>query len=216
MDRKAFSLVPEFQADTYTLDTLEQLTRILRKYCVHEVKFTSSRRLGLAGVDREDLDFISRELQPFSTTRKTGWITTLQACPGQNQCGYGLRDTALLAARIEALELPALPPAKIKIGIAGCRMCCTEPYVRDLGLIAENSGWKLTFGGNGGGRPRLGDTIAEGLTDNQAVELIRNCLTVYLKHAGPRMRTARFMESYGAEKFRQTVLALASQESERN
>jgi NAD(P)H-nitrite reductase large subunit len=208
MPAKKFSRIPGFQAASIDINSLEQIIQVLKKYDVQEVQFTSTRRLGVIGPAQEVLETIGRELEPFIPPQKKSWITYIQSCPGREQCKYGIRDSQSLADRIEEIQLPEPLKAKVKVGIAGCHMCCTEPLVRDIGLIAEHKGWKLIFGGNAGGRARIGDVIAEGLNDEQAIELIRNCLIVYLENAGLKMRTARFMEAYGPEKFIQTVISL--------
>jgi len=201
-------LVPGIRVETFSLEELELLTRILRDHQVDGIRFTAAGRLRLAGVDRQQLDAIAQALQPLAADRTTGWITTIQACPGKEGCRYGTRDGEALAAKIAAITLPFTPPAKIKIGIAGCAMCCTEPYVRDIGILAEQKGWKLIFGGNAAGRPRIGDVIAEGLNDVEVIELLTRCLTVYARNARPKMRTARFLESFGAAKFRDEVVSM--------
>lgn len=212
--RKTFPLVPAFQAETFTVQNLERFIAILKRYQVQELKFTSSHRLGLSGLTQEELARIGHELRQLSTPRGNSWFTSLQACPGREHCHHATGDAEALACRIEKIELPFTPRAKIKVGIAGCRMCCTEPYVRDIGLIAGNKGWTLTFGGNGGGRPRIGDIISEGLTADQAVELIRRCLTVYQKNAGTKMRTARFMEAHSKEALLREIFVLPLPETE--
>ncbi|SHO50577.1 Nitrite and sulphite reductase 4Fe-4S domain-containing protein [Desulfopila aestuarii DSM 18488] len=201
MNHTTFLLVPNFRVETFTIEQLELLTHVLQDHHVNGVKFTAAGRLRVAGIDRQQLDVIAEALQPLANGPVTDWITTIQSCPGKEGCRYGTRNGEELAARIEAIILPVPPPAKIKIGIAGCSMCCTEPYVRDIGLLAEQKGWKLIFGGNAAGRPRIGDTIAEGLRDDEVIELVQRCLTVYVHHAKPKMRTARFMEYFGVEAF---------------
>ncbi len=205
MPKTNFSLVPNFQADTFALDELENLTHVLQKFSVHGVKFTSTRRLALAGPTKEERAQISSELQHISIPRKNNWITSIQACPGKSWCKHGIRDSTALAERVESIEFDFTPKGRIKIGIAGCKRCCTEPYIRDIGVVPDRIGWTLTFGGNGGGKPRIGDIIARGLTNKQAIELIRNCLTVYQENAESKMRTARFIESFGLQQFARLV-----------
>jgi NAD(P)H-nitrite reductase large subunit len=159
----------------------------------------------LSGPNGEQLAEISRELRSMHKPALHGWITSLHSCPGED-CKYAIRSTREICDRIERIHLPRPLPAKMKIGLAGCLRCCTSPYVRDLGLIAEPKGWKLIFGGNAGGRPRIGDCVAKGLNDDQTIELIHRCIMVYLDKAAPKMRTARFMELYDAEKFKKNVL----------
>jgi NAD(P)H-nitrite reductase large subunit len=97
-------------------------------------------------------------------------------------------------------------PAKVKIGVSGCPNKCGEAYVRDIGLFGKKSGWTFIFGGNSGARPRIGDIIAENLTDDQVIELARKCLDYYKANARGRERTARFIERIGIEEFKKAVL----------
>jgi len=85
-------------------------------------------------------------------------------------------------------------------------MCCTEPYVRDLGIFASKKGWTLVFGGNGGNNARIGDIVAEGLNDDEVLALAKKCLTIYQEEATPHSRSARFMERFGIEAFKESVL----------
>ncbi|MFV0438745.1 MAG: NAD(P)/FAD-dependent oxidoreductase [Desulfopila sp.] len=205
MAHQQFSLVPDFRAATLTVDHLKQLTEILQSFHISSLQITGSGRLRVAGIDHRLLHSLSQALQPLTTPVTASWLTSLQACPGQAGCRHGCGDGAALAARIEAIEPETALPAKIKIGIAGCPRCCTEPLVRDIGVIATPRGWKLCFGGNGGGRPRIADTIGTGLSEDQVIALLRRCLEIYGRNSRPGMRTARFLESFGLERFRQML-----------
>lgn len=208
MPRQPFTLLPALRLDALSPQDLEHLARVLKKYEVEAVKFVAGGQLRLAGLAKERLPDLAGELQALATTRTSGWYTSLQVCPGSESCRHGIRDGQALAQKIDTLELPSPPPGKIKIGIAGCSRCCTEPYVRDIGIVADRRGWKLLFGGNAGSRPRIADLIAEGLRDDEVIELLGRCLTVYLHKARPKMRTARFLETYGIENFRRDVLKM--------
>jgi NAD(P)H-nitrite reductase large subunit len=97
-------------------------------------------------------------------------------------------------------------PAKVKIGVSGCPFCCAESYVRDIGLIGRKKGWVVTFGGNSGGRPRIGDVIAEDVGDDEAVALVRRCLEYYRDNVDKKLRTARFVEKKGIDAIKQAIL----------
>ncbi|MCK4838319.1 MAG: hypothetical protein KAS94_05915 [Desulfobulbaceae bacterium] len=72
-------------------------------------------------------------------------------------------------------------------------MNCCESYIRDVGIFGKKKGWTLVFGGNGGGCPRIGDIIAEGLDDEEVIKLAAKCLAYYKEHARKFERTGRFM-----------------------
>jgi len=97
-------------------------------------------------------------------------------------------------------------PAKVKIGVSGCPFCCAESYVRDIGLIGKNKGWIVTFGGNSGGRPRIGDVIAKDVDDAEAIALVKRCLEYYRDNVEKKLRTARFVEKIGIETIKQAIL----------
>jgi NAD(P)H-nitrite reductase large subunit len=75
-----------------------------------------------------------------------------------------------------------------------------------VGLTAEKKGWRFSFGGNGAGRPRIGDLVAEGLSDDGAVALVTKTLNYYLQTAKFKTRSARFMERFGIEALQKAVL----------
>lgn len=132
----------------------------------------------------------------------------VQACPGTETCKFGQQDSLGLAAKIEKMYVGKKDfiPAKTKFGISGCKLNCAESYVRDLGAFATPDGWIVVVGGNSGGRPRIGDVIAEDLSEEDALELIKKCLDYYSKNAKPRERMPRFIQRIGVEEFKKAVL----------
>jgi len=205
-NKKTFTTIPGLNMGLFSPKELEQIVAIINKYDVPMTKITGAQRLALLGMDEEDQERLKAELKPLTRPVVANGLTYVQACPGSRWCKFGTSDAPALGARIERLDLPTPMPGKVKIGISGCRMCCTEPYVRDVGIFASKKGWTLIFGGNGGGNPRLGDIVAEGLTDDQVVDLVQKCLTVYQQQAKFKSRTARFMERFGIDALKQAVL----------
>jgi NAD(P)H-nitrite reductase large subunit len=97
-------------------------------------------------------------------------------------------------------------PAKLKVGVSGCPMTCAEGYVRDIGLIGKRSGWIVTFGGNSGGRPRIAEVVAEGLTSEQAIGLVDKLVAYYRQNGKKRERVARMVERLGIAAVKAAVL----------
>jgi len=204
--QKTFTIVPGLNMGLFPPLELEKIVAVINKYRVPTTKITSAQRLALLGMDEEDQQRLMAEIKPLTRPVVTNGLTYVQACPGAQWCKFGVADALALGAKIEKLVLPTPMPSKVKIGISGCRMSCTEPFVRDVGIFATKKGWTLVFGGNGGGNPRLGDIVAEGLNDDQVVELTRKCLTFYQQNAKYKSRTARFMERVGIEALKKAVL----------
>lgn len=209
---KKFVRVPGFHADSLPLASLEEIVNLMKDHQVEELKFSGNHQISIPENDQPTLDSIAEGLQKVApqhgatAAKNVPGFTTIRTCPDTANCKHGIRDIGPLSELLNSIVLPGKLPAKVKVSIAGCKMCCTTPFVRDIGLIAQRKGWTLVFGGNSGGRPRIADVIGEGLTDGQSVDLILRCLIIYIKNAKPKMRTARFLEFYGPEKFVREVL----------
>ena len=202
-NHKTYALMPEIKMGMMTPDDLEKIAGICRKYGVPVTKITSAQRFAFLGMKPEQLEALKKELRiPDTLPHIRNRIHYVQACPGIQWCKYGTGDSLALGTAIEQIELDGPLPYKVKVGVSGCRMCCCESWIRDIGLISQKSGWKVIFGGNGAGRPRIGDVIAEDLNDREAVALVKKCLTFYLKNAKFKTRSARFMERIGIEELK--------------
>jgi NAD(P)H-nitrite reductase large subunit len=207
MNQKTFTVIPGLNMGLFSPKDLAQIVAIITRYDVPMTKITSAQRLALLGMDEEEQKRLKTELQPLIRPVAVNGVHYVQACPGSQWCKFGTSDSLALGARIEKLSFAEPMPGKVKVGISGCRMSCTEPYVRDVGIFATKKGWTLVFGGNGGGNPRLGDIIAEALTDDQVVELVEKCLKAYQQNAKYKSRSARFMERFGIDAFKEAVLS---------
>ncbi len=205
-NKKTFSVVPGLNMGLFAPKDLEDILQVINKYNVPATKITSAQRLALLGMTTEDMAALQQELKSHTRTVAKNGVTYVQSCPGPKWCKFGIADSLSLGKKMEELSMEKPFKAKLKVGVAGCRMCCTEPYVRDVGIFASKKGWTLIFGGNGGGNPRLGDIVASGLNDDEVLALVKKCLTVYQEEANPHSRTARFMERFGIEALKKRVL----------
>lgn len=191
---KTYTIVPGPRMGVVSIEYLEKLAQVARQNEIPLIKITSAQRFAFAGYSPESTDRIWKEMGLQGAPGKPVGIHYIQACPGVKWCKYGRQDSLALGEAIEKNFIAKSLPAKTKIGISGCPMNCCESFVRDIGVFGKKKGWTLVFGGNGGGLPRIGDIIAEGLTDHQVLELTGRCLDFYKERARNKERTARFME----------------------
>jgi NAD(P)H-nitrite reductase large subunit len=205
-DRKTYAIVPRTPVGLVSPAVLEAISSVVRKYNIPITKITSGQRLALVGLQRDEVDQVWHDLKMEVGQAMELCVHYVQACPGTEVCKFGVRDSLGLGSELEKLYVGMDLPAKIKIGVSGCPFCCAESYVRDIGLIGKKKGWILTFGGNSGGRPRIGDVIAKDIGDVEAVSLIQRCLEYYRNNVDKKLRTARFVEKTGIEVIRKAVL----------
>ena len=96
-------------------------------------------------------------------------------------------------------------PCRTKIGVAGCRNACGSVYNKDVGLIADKTGFIVCAGGSGGYNPRLADVIAKDLTEKEALKMIDNIFEYYKENAEPGEKLGFFIDRIGLDNFKLNI-----------
>jgi NAD(P)H-nitrite reductase large subunit len=154
---------------------------------------------------KDEIDKIWEELGTDIGRATELCVHYAQACPGTAVCKFGVQDSLGLGIELEKMFEGVELPAKFKFGVSGCPLCCGESYVRDVGLIGKKKGWTLIFGGNSGAKARIGDVLAEDLSKEDVVDLVKKCLEYYKENGKKKERTSKFMERVGADAMKQAV-----------
>ena len=207
-DGITYAVITRMPAGIVTPDDLENVAKVGRKYKVPMLKITSGQRIALVGIAPENVQGVIDDLGPHAKPETASCVRFVQACLGTDMCRYGNQDSVGLAKSVDALFKDQTFPAKIKIGISGCPRCCGESHTRDIGIMGTNRGWTVLFGGNGGTRPRFGDSIARDLTTGEALDCAQRLAGYYRTHAKTHERTARFMERVGTDTLKSELLTL--------
>ncbi len=205
-DKKTYAIVPRTPVGVVTPEVLEQIAEVVKKYEIPVVKITSGQRMALVGIKEEDVDPVWKDLGLDVGRATELCVHYAQACPGTAVCRFGVQDSLGLGMELEELFAGMELPAKVKFGVSGCPICCGESYVRDVGVLGKKKGWTVIFGGNSGGRPRIGDVIAKDLSKEEVIDLVRRCLEYYAANGKKKERTARFMDRIGVDAFKEAVL----------
>jgi NAD(P)H-nitrite reductase large subunit len=207
-DKETYAIVPRMPMGVLTPAILERLAKVARKYDVRIIKITSGQRIALVGVKPQDVENAWNDLELEVGPAEGLCVHYVQACPGTETCKFGQGDSLGLAARIEKMYVGKKDfiPAKLKFGISGCRLNCSESFVRDIGAFAAPDGWTVVVGGNSGGRPRIGNVIAEKRSEAETLELMKRILDFYARNANQRERLPRFIERIGVDEFKRAVL----------
>ena len=205
-DGETWAIVPRTPVGVITPAVLEALNTVVQKYSIPIVKITSGQRIALVGVKADQVEGIWADLGTDVGQAIELCVHFVQACPGTSVCKFGVQDSLGLGMDLEKLYVGMELPAKVKMGVSGCPLCCASSLVRDIGVIGKKSGFTVSFGGHPGGRPRIADEIAEGLTHKQVVDLVRKLLVYYNANAKKKERCARFVERVGIEAIKAAVL----------
>ncbi|HDS63204.1 MAG TPA: NAD(P)/FAD-dependent oxidoreductase [Methanofollis liminatans] len=204
-DRETYAIVPRTPAGIVAPEDLENIARVARRYEIPVIKITSGQRMALVGIKAEDVEKIWNEIGMTVGEATAPCVHYVQACPGTAVCKYGVQDSLGLGLELEKVYQDLNLPAKLKMGVSGCPRCCGESYVRDIGVLGTTKGWTVTFGGNSGGRPRIGDVIAKDLAKEDVIALVKLLLDYYIENGKPGERTARLVDRVGIDAVKAAV-----------
>lgn len=205
-DKQTYAIVPRLPLGLVTPEILEKIAGVAKKYNIPIIKITSAQRLALVGIKPESVNEIWKELGLDVGPAVEVCVHYVQACPGTTVCRFGIQDSLDLGGKLEKLFVGMALPAKAKIGISGCPFNCGEGLVKDFGAFGKKSGWTVSFGGNSGAKPRIGDIIAEDLSSEEVIDLAKRCFDFYQNNSKGKERTARFIERIGIDEFKKAVL----------
>jgi NAD(P)H-nitrite reductase large subunit len=93
------------------------------------------------------------------------------------------------------------------MAVSGCRLSCSESWVRDVGLIGQKDGWDLVVGGNVGASPRIAQLCASGLDDNRALAMIAQIIDFYRQEAKKGERLGKIIDRLGIESIKDHLAA---------
>ncbi len=205
-DGETYAIVPRTPVGLVTAEQLEKIAAVSRKYDIPVIKITSGQRFALVGIKEEQIDSVWNDLGIAAGEAIELCLHYVQACPGTAVCRFGVQDSLGLGTEIESFFSHLDMPAKIKIGVSGCPFCCGESFVRDIGLFAKKSGWTLIVGGSSARRPRIGDIVAQDLSKNEVMNLIKKILEFYKNNGKTRERMAQFVDRVGIDNIKDALL----------
>jgi NAD(P)H-nitrite reductase large subunit len=204
-DETTYAIVPRTPVGLVTPEDLERLAAVARKFEIPVVKITSGQRFALVGIRHEDVEKVWQDLNMDMGKAVELCLHYVQACPGTTVCKFGQQDSLGLGQRIEEFFIGMDMPAKVKIGVSGCPLCCGESFVRDIGVFGKKSGWNLVVGGSSARRARVGDLVCEKIAEEDVIPLVKKTLEYYRDNAKPRERVARFVDRVGIEEVKEAL-----------
>ena len=203
-DLETFSILPHIPGGFADPALLRKIADVAEKYGAKYVKLTGAQRIAIIGIREEDLDNAWSE---FTDKSKAIGLTirSIQMCPGTWSCKRAKQDSPGLGFALDKEYYGKPAPAKFKMGISGCANGCSDPWMKDLGFFGTDSGFTAVVGGNGGGTPKLGQAIAEGLTADEAIALTGKVIVFYREHGKTPERLGATIERVGFDAFMKAV-----------
>ncbi|NOW92206.1 NAD(P)H-nitrite reductase large subunit [Clostridium beijerinckii] len=202
--KRTFGITPHIPGGFITIETMQKIVDIAKKYN-GILKITSGQRILITNLKQEDLENVWNELGMEPAVKTQNSVKNVEMCPAgyckrskYNTIGTGMK----LSRKYQWMEMPC----RTKIGVAGCRNACGSVYSKDIGVIADKTGFIVAAGGSGGYNPRMADIIAKDITESQALSLVDNIFEYYIENAEAGEKLGFFIDRIGIEKFNQDVL----------
>jgi len=205
-DKKTYAVAPHIPCGVTSPEALRKLADVAEEFGAAAVKVTSAQRIALVGLREEDIDAVWDALGAKPGAAVGLCVRSVKACPGTTFCKRGQQDSLSLGMALDETYHGMELPGKLKMGVSGCGNQCAETCIKDIGLVGKPKGWDLLVGGNGGGRPRLSEKLADGLSTEDAKALIAKIIDFYRANAKPRERIGRMIDRIGIDALKEAVL----------
>ncbi|MBI1824089.1 MAG: NAD(P)/FAD-dependent oxidoreductase [Nitrospirae bacterium] len=194
-----YSVVPRMYGGVTSPEDLRKIADVAEKYHVPMVKLTGGQRIDLLGVKKESLPLIWADLGMPSGHAYAKAIRTVKTCVGTEFCRFGVQDSTTFGIRMEKEFEGLYTPHKVKMAVSGCPRNCAESYVKDIGVVAIQTGWEIYVGGAAGMTVRKGDLLATVGTGDEALRVATLFLQFYREEGNYLERTYDFVVRIGVE-----------------
>jgi len=202
--KRTFGITPHIPGGFITIDIMQKIVDVAKEYN-GVLKLTSGQRILITNLKEEDLPNIWDELGMEPAVKTQNSVKNVEMCPAgyckrskYNTIGTGMK----LSRKYQWMEVPC----RTKIGVAGCRNACGSVYSKDVGVIADKTGFMVVAGGSAGYNPRIADIITKDITEDQALNLVDNIFKHYKEIAEPGEKLGFFIDRIGITKFNEEVL----------
>lgn len=201
---RTFAITPHIPGGFTTPETLEKFAAVARKY-KGVLKITSGQRIMITNLKEEDLMDIWQELGMEPAVKSPYSVKNVEICPA-GFCKRSKNNTIVIGMKISKKYHGAPMPNRTKIGVSGCRNACGSVYSKDVGVIADVTGFIVSAGGSSGYFPRMADIIAKDITEKEAFELVERILEYYNEKAEFGEKLGPFIDRIGIDEFKKNVL----------
>jgi len=206
-DKETYAIAPHIPCGLVTPELLRKIADVSEKYEAKALKITGAARIAIIGLKEDDIDAAWSELGLAKGAAVGMCVRSIRACPGTTFCKLGKQDALGMGKKLDEIYHAYELPGKFKMAVSGCRLSCSESWVRDIGLTGEKSGWFISIGGNVGATPRIGKVLVSNLNDDDAIKAVENIVDYYKNNAKTNERLGKMIERIGLEPFEKAVQA---------
>jgi nitrite reductase (NADH) large subunit len=204
-----YSVIPRMWGGLTNPRELRAIADVADKFNIPTVKVTGGQRIDLLGVKKEDLPAVWDDLNDAGMVSGHAYgksLRTVKTCVGSEWCRFGTQDSTSMGVDLEKMTWGSWTPHKFKMAVSGCPRNCAEATIKDLGVVAVDSGWEISIGGNGGIHVRATDFLVKVETAEEVKEYTGAFMQLYRETGFYLERTAPWLERVGMDFVKEKIV----------
>ncbi|VBB05802.1 Hypothetical protein LUCI_1013 [Lucifera butyrica] len=199
-DKRTYAVAPHIPGGIILdFNLMRKIVDTAEKYGAKALKLTSAQRIAIVGIEEEKIDQVWEELGMEKGHAIGLCVRSIKICPATHFCKRAQQDAVTLGLELDEKYHGMDLPSKFKMSVAGCANSCSEPAVRDLGIMGTPKGYTVMIGGNAGIKPRIADILAENVPQEDVIPLVGKIINYYREHAKNYERLGNMIERVGFE-----------------
>lgn len=203
-DKETYAIAPHLPGGIVSAEQLRKIADVAEKYDAATLKVTSSQRVAIVGLKEEDIDNAWDDLGIKPGAAIGICVRSIKICPGTTFCKRGQQDSVALGLKLDEKYHGMPLPAKFKMAVSGCANSCSEPAIKDIGIMGTPKGYTVMVGGNAALKPRIADVIADELSEDEVLNLVDTIIN-FTKTNGSKHRLGRVIDEMGLDKFKEEI-----------
>ncbi len=202
----SYSVIPRMWGGETSAAELRRIADVVDKYRIPTVKVTGGQRIDMLGVRKEDLPAVWKDLAMPSGHAYAKALRTVKTCVGSEWCRFGTQDSTQMGKDLERALWRMYAPHKVKLAVSGCPRNCAESGIKDVGVIAVDSGWEIYVGGNGGIKTEVAQFLCKVKTPEEVLAFSGAFLQLYRLEGWYLERTCHYIARVGLDHVKKKVL----------
>ncbi|AEH60463.1 nitrite and sulphite reductase 4Fe-4S region [Methanosalsum zhilinae DSM 4017] len=203
-DKETYAIAPHIPGGIANPELLHKIADVAEKYNAAAIKLTSAQRMAIVGLREEDLDDAWNDLGMKPGAAIGVCVRSIKICPGTTFCKRGQQDAVGLGLKLDEKYHGMELPGKLKMAVSGCMNSCSEPAIKDIGILGTPKGYNLLLGGSAGIKPRIGEIVAKNMSEDEVLAAVDRIITFYKDHT-KRQRLGEYIDSIGMDIFKEKV-----------
>jgi NAD(P)H-nitrite reductase large subunit len=206
-DKTTYAIAPHIPGGIILdFNLLRKVADVAEKYGAQAIKLTSAQRVAIVGLPEDKIDAAWDDLGMDKGAAIGLCVRSIKICPATHFCRLAQQDAVTIGLELDRLYHGMELPSKFKMGVSGCMNSCSEPAVKDLGLIGMPKGYRVVIGGCASGVPRLADVLTQDVPAADVLPLVDKIIKYYQENAKKYERMGRMIDRLGLEKVKQDLL----------